>query len=1148
MRSIVEALAPGSTFRNLQIERELGRGGFATVYLARDTRLGRQVALKVLSGPGMREGGDAEVLGFMDEARLIARLHSPHVVTLFQLHEVSGDDADRGPGALVLEMELVPGGTLGDAAAAGGMSLEQVEACVRGTLAGLSAAHEGGVLHRDIKPANILLAASGDAKLTDFGLGRMIAEDIDLDDGGIGTPLYMAPELFVGGSASRQSDLWSVGVVTYELLSGRLPFPRDNAAAFFAAVQNEDPSPLPVQVPSHLRALVAGCLGKDPERRPASCEEALALLDHPPAPAPVAARPTAAPTIRGRASELARFEDALAAPSGGPNTLVLTGPAGVGKTALLGEAAQRARTAAHFWIDARLSPIEGPLHTLVDAVRDATLAVTDPKTAGFGPGGAGLKRILHGEELPPLDSPQQALSTLQRLLSGVAMARPLVLCVDDAQHASAEDVALLADLARWFGDRPFLLVVATRPGTVAAGGFEAAHRLDLGGVTGETLFALLEDALAATVPAEVAARVFERTDGNPLHAIELVRHLEAAGALVRRDGSLDTTSGWRQSPVPGRLRDVVHARLAALDEADRALLEAAAVDGREFDGRAVAAVLDLPLLQVLRRLQGLCRDRTLIAPAPRGYHFADLAAQEVLYEDMAPELARELHAALAHHLEGRDDAIEPDRIARHWERCGERARAAPYLVRVAKRANDRQEAARFVDLAERAGMLEDPPLVDPRAEVGLFLSLAQTLTRTGRAEEGEALFARLSRLATEAGDEELLATVDIRRALGCLSVGQRPEAGAAHWHARADRLGTTIDSGHARSIAGRLAKLDGDFDAARHAFEQADQVFQALGNGWFHSVMLDQLGSVSMRAGQFDDARALYAEAGEVAERSGVASNAAVSRTNAALAAMLAGNIEGMDRELMRSIRTFDLSGAFGTAAHTRLYLAEVLFAHGKTGAALEVLDLALGALGRADHHIALANAWRMRAELLAVQGRLAEAAEAIASALEFAASGGDRTQVLVARAVEAMVANAQDRPDDAARAVEEIRAAGQERAARAEGAVLILCEAVLFGMPPATLEAIRHIAHSDLERSLLDISQRLAAGRACDEPLRLLEAQTIGLRRASYRLLTDWLAAEAALRAGDRQEARKRAAAAIETAVTLGHTRAEARLRALPA
>ncbi|MHC4818240.1 MAG: ATP-binding protein, partial [Planctomycetota bacterium] len=465
----------------------------------------------------------------------------------------------------------------------------------------------------------------------------------------------------------------------------------------------------------------------------------------------------------------------------------------------------------------------------------------------------------------------------------------------------------------------------------------------------------------------------------------------------------------------------------------------------------------------------------------------------------------------------------------------------------AERANARQEAARFVDLAERAGMLEDPPLVDPRTEADLFLGLAQTLTRTGRAEEGEALFARLSRLATEAGDAELLATVEIRRALGLLGVGQRPEAGAAHWHARADRLGATVDGGLARSIAGRLAKLDGDLDDARDALEQADRIFRATDQGWQHSVMLDQLGSVAMRTGRLDDARTLYFEAAEVAERNGVVSNAAVSRTNATLAAMLAGTIEGMDRELRRSIRTFDLSGAFGTAAHTRLYLAEVLFAHGKTGAALEVLDVALAGLGRADHRVALANAWRMRAELLAVEGRLAEAAEAIASALRFAESGGDRTQILVARAVEAMVANAEDRPDDAARAVEEIRAEGQEGAARADGVVLILSEAVLFGMPPAALEAIRHVAHSELDRALLDTSLRLAAGRACDEPLRLLESQTIGLRRASYRLLTDWLAAEAALRSGDGRHAHKRAAAALETAVTLGHTRAEARLRAFP-
>ncbi|MHC4339430.1 MAG: serine/threonine-protein kinase, partial [Planctomycetota bacterium] len=212
-----EAIGPGTTIDHLVIERELGRGAFATVWLAHDTRLERHVALKLLAGSAVPGATPQTLESFLAEARVVAGFNSPHIVTLYRLHE-------RPEGAWLLEMEYMPGGTLTEQIRSG-LSLAHAEAILRDIVSGLGIAHQAGVLHRDVKPGNVLLARDGTPKLSDFGLARMVGDDsLLLDEGLVGTPRYMAPEVLLGEGSSTQSDLWSVGVIAYEMLAGRLPF------------------------------------------------------------------------------------------------------------------------------------------------------------------------------------------------------------------------------------------------------------------------------------------------------------------------------------------------------------------------------------------------------------------------------------------------------------------------------------------------------------------------------------------------------------------------------------------------------------------------------------------------------------------------------------------------------------------------------------------------------------------------------------------------------------------------------------------------------------------------------------------------------------------------------------------------------------
>jgi serine/threonine protein kinase len=261
-----------------QVGRLLGAGAMGAVYLAHDRELDEEVALKVL--PPLDTSDETAVRRFLNEIRVARRISHRNVV---RTHDVG-----RWSGGLFLTMEYVPGHTLRELLdARGALPANEVATLGAQVADALVVAHEQGVIHRDIKPQNLLLDAKGQVKVLDFGIAVIQGTSGQLTEAGlvVGTPAYMAPEQLLGEPVTPASDLYALGVVLYEAISGALPFTAATPMALVAQMVNRAPAPLADVAPGcdpRLERLVMRLLARDATERPHSALEARDELRGPP--------------------------------------------------------------------------------------------------------------------------------------------------------------------------------------------------------------------------------------------------------------------------------------------------------------------------------------------------------------------------------------------------------------------------------------------------------------------------------------------------------------------------------------------------------------------------------------------------------------------------------------------------------------------------------------------------------------------------------------------------------------------------------------------------------------------------------------------------------------------------------------------------
>ncbi|TAN31863.1 serine/threonine protein kinase [bacterium] len=406
----------GTRLGQYEIVERLGGGGMAVVYRAVQQPLGREVALKALSSELFQD--DGFVKRFETEAKTLAKLDHPNILPIY--------DFEMSDGVAYLTMPLIRGGTLRDVLNHGPLDTLTAWRYLREIGDGLQHAHDAGIVHRDLKPTNVLIHADGRAMLADFGLARGAGQPTHLTTIGlaIGTPGYMAPEQVMGHDVDKRADIYAMGVLTFEMLTGRLPFIGSNRMEVaYATVNAPIPSAvkLNANLPDELDQLLAKVLAKDPAERPQTVRELLAQMARlpqrrqaatPPAPvAPaVAAVASARPAPAALPPETAAMR-VISSPAGlhgsPPPTPTAGGASAIRTLEMMGVRAARAR--GRFILNSHVS-------NLVHVARDVS-GDRWPELAYA----AGL--VQYVEQDPPhdeqLSSPVESLSRLNEAFETV---------------------------------------------------------------------------------------------------------------------------------------------------------------------------------------------------------------------------------------------------------------------------------------------------------------------------------------------------------------------------------------------------------------------------------------------------------------------------------------------------------------------------------------------------------------------------------------------------------------------------------------------------------------------------------------------------------------------------------------------------------
>ncbi len=669
-----EPLSPNATLSHYRIVRQLGAGGMGEVYLAEDKRLRRKVAIKLLPAELTRDAD--RVRRFEQEAQAASALNHPNIITIYDIGE---SEAGR-----FIVMEYVEGRTLRK------LINESITLDALAHLGGqiakaLSVAHAAGITHRDIKPDNIMARDDGYVKILDFGLARLVPTELDKEGATLnntmqgvllGTVAYMSPEQARGGPVTHASDVFSLGLIFYEMATGRRPFVTDSILGTLNAVATQAPfrpSRLNPGIPLALETLILRMLEKDARLRPTAAEieaalramegqrdgetEGLRERDF------LSVSPSLPPSVSlslhphtvGRKKELSELRAGLASAAAGRGLLLcVAGEPGIGKTTLVEdflsdlEARGQSCLVARGQCSERLAGTEAYLPWLeaLDSLLRNAEKQSQGETLVFGAESIAqvAKRLAPTwyAEVAPLRSSGSSIERLQAerassqermkrefgaLLQEISERYPIILFFDDLHWADTSTIDLLSFIAGKFDTMRVLIIATYRPTDLLLAGHPflklkpdlqsrgACREIALDFLSCEEVGKYLALEFPENrFPDELPVLIHAKTEGNPLFMADLAHYLRDRGVIATESGHWELAQPLPdlERELPESVRGMIQRKIDQLSEEDRRLMVAASVQGYEFDSTLIARALDLDPADVEEQLESLERIYSLV--------------------------------------------------------------------------------------------------------------------------------------------------------------------------------------------------------------------------------------------------------------------------------------------------------------------------------------------------------------------------------------------------------------------------------------------------------------------------------------------------------------------------------------------------------
>lgn len=759
----------------------LGKGGMGEVWLAEDTRLHRKVALKLLPAEFTREHD--RVRRFEREARTASALNHPHILTIYE----TGQQDNRH----FIASEFVEGRTLRQVIAQGNLTLPTTLDIITQIASALAAAHEAGIVHRDIKPENVMLRPDGYVKVLDFGLAKLterrgdgamgrqgeeadtlladsprppVAGSLTMPGIVMGTVRYMSPEQARGLEVDGRSDIFSLGIMLYEMIAGRVPFEGTTNMDVMAAILNCEPLPLPKHVVPALQPIIQKALCKDCAQRYQSARDLQRELKDlsleiefaarqrrssgtttPHAEAETILSPNDAPLrcVVGREKERAALHAAVkVANTGRGSLLCVTGEPGIGKSTLVEDFLTELSNAQSCQIargrcSERLAGTEAylPLLEALDALcQDHQIAAQMrqlaptwyAQVASVSEDDLATQKLLAEVKAA---SQERMKRELGAFLQVVGQTKPLVLFFDDLHWADVSTIDMLAYLAAKFDAMRVLIVATYRPSDMLLSKhpfLQLKPDLQARGLCHELQLAFLtqteiEQYLAFEFPQhhftpDFAKLIHTKTEGSPLFMADLVRYLRDRSVIANTSGAwkLEQSLPDLERELPESVRGMIERKIAQLSEEDRKLLNVASVQGYEFDSAVVAQVLNIDADEVEERLEKLERvfafvtltseaefpNRTLTLK----YRFVHVLYQNAMYSSLRVTRKASLCAAVAQSLlefYGAQSHSVAGELANLFESARDFAKSAEQFAVAAQQAAQVFANAEAITLARR---------------------------------------------------------------------------------------------------------------------------------------------------------------------------------------------------------------------------------------------------------------------------------------------------------------------------------------------------------------------------------------------------------------------------------------------------------------